>query len=68
MRQELNYSDSEQGDVPSETGDKYYSSEIAYTDSLVWVPKGEYQVVEYSTYRKSGAVSMIICMVGFIQV
>ena len=57
VRQELNYSDSEQGDVPSETGDKYYSSEIAYTDSLVWVPAGEYQVVEYSTYRKSGAVT-----------
>lgn len=57
VRQELNYSDSEQGDVPSETGDKYYSSEIAYTDSLVWVPEGEYQVVKYSTYRKSGAVT-----------
>ena len=52
---ELNYSDQEHGEVPSETGDKYYSSEVAYTDSLVWVPAGEYQVVEYSTYRKSGA-------------
>lgn len=58
---ELGYTDNSAADgenpaeVPSETGDAYFSSEVAYTDSLAWIPAGEYQVVQYSTYRKSGS-------------
>lgn len=34
--------------------DKYYTKETAVTDSLVWVPAGDYKVIEYTTYKKSG--------------
>lgn len=42
-------------DKPStEIDDQYYTKETAVADSIVWLPEGSYQVVEYTTYRESG--------------
>lgn len=42
-------------DKPStEIDDQYYTKETAVADSIVWLPEGSYQVIEYTTYRESG--------------
>lgn len=42
-------------DKPStEIDDKYYTKETAVADSIVWLPEGSYQVIEYTTYREAG--------------
>lgn len=38
----------------SEIDDKYYTMETAVSDSVVWLPAGNYQVVGYKTWRESG--------------
>lgn len=37
-----------------EIDDKYFTKETAVADSLIWLPEGNYRVVEYTTYRESG--------------
>lgn len=47
---ELEYEDN----PSTEIDDKYYTKETAVADSIVWLPEGSYQVIEYTTYRESG--------------
>lgn len=47
------YEESQTQDNPD---DKYKDIGVATCDSAVWLPVGNYRVVSYTTYRKTGAV------------
>lgn len=50
----VNYELKYEENPSQEIDDKYYTKETAVADSLIWLPAGDYKVVEYTTYRESG--------------